>query len=70
LFDENYLGLFAKYTKVFETDFFAFDSLSNYDINVVYIPYVNMNNFFIDKFGTFDYKHANSILITVIDAQK
>jgi hypothetical protein len=30
-----------------------------------------MNNFFIDKFGTFDYKHANSILITkLLDAPK
>jgi hypothetical protein len=33
-------------------------------IRLIYIPYVNMNNFFIDQFGTFDYKHANSILIT------
>jgi hypothetical protein len=30
-----------------------------------------MNNFFIDKFGTFDYKHANSILVTkLLDASK
>jgi hypothetical protein len=33
-------------------------------IRLIYIPYVNMNNFFIDQFGTFDYKHANSILVT------
>jgi hypothetical protein len=65
LFDENYLGSYLQYnTKVFESDFFAFDEISNYEINAVYIPYVNMNNFFIDKFGTFDYKHANSILVT------
>ena len=72
LFDENYLGSYLQYnTKVFETDFFAFDTISNYDINIVYIPYVNMNNFFIDKFGTFDYKHANSILVTkLLDASK
>ncbi len=65
LFDENYLASYLQYnTKVFETDFFAFDEISNYQINSVYIPYVNMNNFFIDKFGAFDYKHANSILVT------
>jgi hypothetical protein len=29
----------------------------------VYIPYVNMNNYFIDQFGSFDYKHANTILV-------
>lgn len=72
LFDENYLGSYLQYdTKVFETDFFAFDEISNYQINAVYIPYVNMNNFFIDQFGTFDYKHANSILVTkLLDASK
>jgi hypothetical protein len=72
LFDENFLGSYLQYnTKVFETDFFAFDEISNYQINSVYIPYVNMNNFFIDQFGTFDYKHANSILLSsLLDASK
>ncbi|WP_413998289.1 DUF3822 family protein [Flavobacterium sp. W1B] len=72
LFDENFLGSYLQYnTKVFDTDFFAFDEISNYQINSVYIPYVNMNNFFIDKFGTFDYKHANSILVQkLLDASK
>ncbi len=64
LFDEDYLGSYLQFnTKVFETDFFAFDLLEKYEMNNVYIPYVNMNNYFIDQFGTFDYKHANSILI-------
>ena len=72
LFDEQYMGSYLQYnTKVFETDFFAFDEISNYQINAVYIPYVNMNNYFIDKFGAFDYKHANSILVTkLLDASK
>lgn len=64
LFDEDYIGSYLQFnTKVFETDFFAFDTLENYQMNNVYIPYVNMNNFFIDQFGTFDYKHATSILV-------
>jgi len=63
LFDEEYLGSYLQFnTKVFETDFFAYDELGNYEMNNVYIPYVNMNNFFIDQFGTFDYKHANTVL--------
>jgi hypothetical protein len=72
LFDENFLGSYLQYTtKVFETDFYAYDEISNYQINSVYIPYVNMNNFFIDQFGVFDYKHANSILVTsLLDASK
>ncbi|WP_395632635.1 DUF3822 family protein [Flavobacterium sp.] len=64
LFDEEYLGSYLQFnTKVFETDFFAYDELPTYEMNNVYIPYVNMNNYFIDQFGTFDYKHANSILV-------
>jgi|SRR6476620_4519958 len=64
LFDEDYLGSYLQFnTKVFETDFFAFDELGNYEMNNVYIPYVNMNNYFIDRFSTFDYKHANTVLV-------
>ena len=72
LFDEAYLGSYLQYnTKVFQTDFFTFDTIANYDINTVYIPYININNFFIDQFGTFDYKHANSILVAkILEASK
>ncbi len=72
LFDENYLGSYLQYnTKVFDTDFFVFDEIPNYQMNAVYIPYVNINNYFIDQFGTFDYKHANSVLVSkLLDASK
>lgn len=72
LFDEEYLGSYLQFnTKVFETDFFAFDELANYEMNNVYIPYVNMNNYFIDQFGTFDYKHANTVLVNkLLDLSK
>ncbi|WP_133526928.1 DUF3822 family protein [Flavobacterium sp. 245] len=67
LFDEEYLGSYLQYnTKVFETDFFTFDEIPNYQMNSVYIPYVNINNFLIDNVGSFDYKHANSILVEKI----
>lgn len=65
LFDEEFLGSYLQYnTRVFETDFFAVDYLPNYEMNNVYIPYVHLNNFFIDQYGSFDYKHANSILVS------
>jgi hypothetical protein len=72
LFEDNFLGSYLQYnTKVFDTDFFAFDEISNYQMNLVYIPYVNINNFLIDQFGSFEYKHANSILVTkLLDASK
>ena len=65
LFDASYLASYLQYTtKVFETDFFTFDTLENYEMNHVYIPYVNMNNFFIDQYGSFDYKHAHTVLVS------
>ncbi|HEX8562023.1 MAG TPA: DUF3822 family protein [Flavobacterium sp.] len=72
IFDEDYLGSYLQYnTKVFETDFFAFDELANYEMNNVYIPYVNVNNFLIDQFGTFDYRHSNTVLVSqLLDLSK
>lgn len=65
LFDEQFLGSYLQYnTKVFETDFFAFDELPSYQMNLVYIPYVNVNNFLVDEFGTFQYRHAQTILVS------
>jgi len=64
LFDENYLGSYLQYNvKVFESDFFTFDALDNYQINNVYVPYVNINNLLLDIFPTFEYKHASSVLV-------
>lgn len=72
LFDDAFLGSYLQYnTKVFETDFFAFDVLENYEMNNVYIPYANINNYLIDQFGTFEYRHAHSILVTkLLDLSK
>ncbi len=72
LFNEDFLGSYLQYNvKVFETDFFAYDTVSNYEINNVHIPYVNINNFLLDKFDSFDYKNANSILIAkLLDLSK
>jgi hypothetical protein len=52
LFDENFMGVICNTIPRFLKLIFAHDEISNYQINSVYIPYVNMNNFFIDQFGT------------------
>ena len=67
LFDEEFLGSYLQYNiKVFTTDFFAFDVIPNYDLNSVYIPYVNINNLLIDQFGGFDYKHSSTVLVNTL----
>lgn len=64
LFDANHLGNYLQYnTRVFESDAFAFDEMIDYQINTVYIPHSDINNFFVEKYNSFDYKHSSSILL-------
>ncbi|WP_298224775.1 DUF3822 family protein [Flavobacterium sp.] len=72
LFDEQYLGSYMQYnTKVFETDFFAFDTLSTYSMNTVYVPYTTINEIFENHFGSLAYKHVHTILVSrLLDLSK
>ncbi len=64
LFDEKLLGLYLQYnTKVFANDFFAFDELPNFEMNNVYVPFVQINNFLLDQFGSFTYHNINTYLV-------
>lgn len=71
-FDEDYKGSYLQYnTKVFETDYFSFDTIDQQEMVNVYVPYVNVNNYLIDQFGTFEYKHCSSVLISkLLEASK
>ena len=63
-FDKNNLSKYLEHTvKVLENDYISFDELTNSEIVNVYIPFVNINNFLLDKYGTFVYKHSSTILI-------
>ncbi|MXN89901.1 DUF3822 family protein [Flavobacterium sp. Sd200] len=64
LFDENYPGSYLQYnTRVFEADFFAWDILPVYAMTNVYVPLINVNNFLLERLGSFEYKNTNSILV-------
>ncbi len=64
LLDKENLKNYIQFNnKVLPNDFFAYDSIKNHEMASVYIPYVNVNNFFIDLFGSFTYRHAASILV-------
>ena len=63
-FDKENLKAYLQYNnKLLATDFYMYDSIKNQDMKAVYVPYVNVNNFLIDKFGSFDYRHASSALV-------
>jgi hypothetical protein len=72
LFDEEYKGSYLQYnTKVFDTDYFAVDEIGKYEMMNVYVPYVNINNYLIDQFGTFEYQHFSVILVSkLLDLSK
>lgn len=63
-FDKNNLERYLQYSiKVLENDYITFDEIKNSEIVNVYIPFVNINNFLIDKFNSFIYKHSSTVLI-------
>jgi hypothetical protein len=72
LFIEESISNYLSYNnKIYKHDFFAHDEIKNHDIVNVYVPYVNINNFFIDQFGGFEYKHFSTVLVeNLIDIYK
>ncbi len=52
--------------KIFETDFIANDVIKNKKITAVYVPFVNLNNYFFDLFGSFEYHHSSAIFVNKI----
>jgi hypothetical protein len=72
LFNEALLADYLKFnSKILKSDFIAFDNIDiNSSVNV-YVPYVNINNFIYEKFGSFSYKHISTILIgKILEAEK
>lgn len=64
LFNENDLSGYMKFGhKIYKNDFITFDTIPSHDLINVYIPLVLVNNFLLDRFGTFEYEHASTVLI-------
>ncbi len=69
-FIEKEASTYLKFnTKILKTDVVAHDILSNELVNV-YIPYTNINNYFFDKYGEFEFKHNITVLIEAVLAKK
>lgn len=64
LFSDKHLADYLKYNnKILPNDYITFDVVTNNDMVNVYIPYVNVNNLFFEKYGAFHYKHFATILL-------
>ncbi len=72
LFDESRASEYLKFnSKILANDYIAHDILEDHGIVVVYVPYMNINNFFFEKYGSFNYYHSVSVLLkTILEKEK
>lgn len=64
LFNESKASEYLKFnTKILANDFVSNDLVESHDIQVVYVPFVNINNFLFEKFGNFQYFHSVTVLL-------
>ncbi len=64
LFDENKASEYLKFnTKILGNDYISYDEIEGHNAVVVYVPFVNINNFMFDTYGSFNYFHSTTLLI-------
>ncbi len=63
-FNPSEIATYLKFNvKIYETDSIAYDVISNAEITNVYVPFANINNYFFEAFGEFEFKHCNTVLL-------
>lgn len=63
-FDETLLIKYLENNiKVFANDFITHDSIITLGIKNVYVPFVNVNNFIFDTFGSFTFLHSSTVFV-------
>jgi hypothetical protein len=64
LFDETKASEYLKFnTKILQNDYISYDEVANDPSVVVYVPFVNINNYIFEQFGSFQYYHAGTLLV-------
>ncbi len=64
LFDEKLSLEYLKYdVKLLKNDVPSYDKIDEIEAVNVYLPFINVNNYLIDNFGTFDYFHYSTLFI-------
>jgi hypothetical protein len=68
LFDSEQLANYIKYNaRILPTDYLEFDSLSGMEIQNIYVPYTNINNYLFELFGEFEFRHSSSVLLETLN---
>lgn len=71
VFQEEAISEYVKFnTKVLPNDYFTYDTLDVYDMITVYVPFTNINNYFFERYGAFDFYHTTTLFIKKILAEE
>ena len=69
-FDEEKLSNYLQHTvKTYPTDLFAYDTIEGINAKLIYIPYVNINNFLFQNFGEFEFSHYQTLFLNKLIAK-
>lgn len=64
LFNKEELANYLKFNaKILANDHLEYDEVNNLDLVNVYVPFVNINNYIYDLFGSFEFMHHGTVLI-------
>lgn len=67
LFKKEELPNYLKFNaKIMANDHIAYDEIAPHDMVNVYIPFTNVNNYIFGLFGTFEFKHSGTVLISTL----
>ena len=67
LFVEEHVADYLKFnSRILQTDFISYDTVTSHDSVIVYVPYANINNYIYERFGDFVYKHFSTILLDTL----
>lgn len=72
LFDEAKASEYLKFnSKILANDYIAHDILEHQEIVVVYVPFMNINNFLFEKYGAFNYYHSVTVMLkSILEKEK
>ncbi|WP_406683676.1 DUF3822 family protein [Seonamhaeicola sp. MEBiC1930] len=67
LFKEEAIADYLKFnSKILKSDYITYDEVELSDSVCIYVPYININNYLYDRFGSFTFKHISTVLINSI----
>lgn len=64
LFDKDELANYLKFNaKILANDFIEYDEIESHEMMIVYVPYMNINNYIFDILGEFEFVHNATVLL-------